>query len=181
MMALVLALMAGSPAHALDCAGGWFEYTCNRFNEAMDHGQHDLYVPFHSHHGRGTYTPERIEELNEQTWGVGYGRSVIDSKGDWHAFYGMVFRDSHFKPEYLAGYGWQTYWGRSDSLQAGLGYTAFVTIRSDYNDYLLPIPLILPMASLRYESASLMATYLPRFSPNKGNGDVLFFFAQFAF
>jgi palmitoyl transferase len=179
--AFVLALAAGGPACALDCAGGWFEYTCDRFNEAIDHGRNDLYVPFHSHHGRSTYTPERIEELNEQTWGVGYGRSVIDLKGDWHAFYVMGFRDSHFKPEYLAGYGYQTYWGRSDSLQAGLGYTVFLTVRSDYADYHLPVPAILPMGSLRYKNASLMATYLPRISVHKGNGDVLFFFAHFGF
>jgi len=179
-MILVLALAAGGPAHA-DCTGNWFEYTRDRFREAIDHGQNDLFVPFHSHHGRGTYTQDRIEELNEHTWGVGYGRSVIDCKGDWHAFYGMAFYDSHFKPEYLAGYGWQTYWGRPDSLQAGLGYTIFLTTRSDYADYLLPVPAILPMGSLRYKSASLMATYLPRISVHKGNGDVLFFFAQFGF
>jgi hypothetical protein len=93
----------------------------------------------------------------------------------------MGFRDSHFKPEYLAGYGYQTYWGRSDSLQAGLGYTVFLTVRSDYADYHLPVPAILPMGSLRYKNASLMATYLPRISVHKGNGDVLFFFAHFGF
>jgi hypothetical protein len=37
------------------------------------------------------------------------------------------------------------------------------------------------MGSLRYKNASLMATYLPRISVHKGNGDVLFFFAHFGF
>jgi lipid IVA palmitoyltransferase len=180
-IALALALSAGGPAHACDWAGSWLEYTCYQLKDALDHGQQDLYVPFYSIHGRSTYTPEKLSELNAHTWGLGYGRSVINGDGDWYSLYGMAFQDSHDKPEYLAGWGYQTYWGSRDSLQAGLGYTVFVTLRSDYGNYLLPIPGILPLASVRYGSASLMASYVPRLSANKGNGDVLFFFARFSF
>jgi palmitoyl transferase len=179
--AAALAFAAGGPAHALDCAGDWFEYTCERFKEAMDRGQNDIYLPFHSHHGTGTYSAEKRAELNDKTWGLGYGRSVIDSRGYWYGFYGVAFRDSHDKPEYMGGYGYQTYWGGAGSLQAGLGYTAFVTTRSDYSHYLVPVPGILPMASVRYANASLMVTYVPRLSNKGGNGDVLFLFGRINF
>jgi lipid IVA palmitoyltransferase len=177
----LLALTAGGPAHACDWAGRWLEYTCDRLKESIDHGRNDLYIPGYTIHGRSTYTPEKLSEFNDHAWGFGYGRSVTDAKGDWYGLYGMAFRDSHYKPEYLGGWGYQTYWGSRDSLQAGLGYTVFATVRSDYGHYLIPLPAILPLASVRYGNMSLMASYVPRLSANKGNGDVLFFFAQIGF
>jgi palmitoyl transferase len=147
----------------------------------VDHGDDDLYLPIEAHHGRGTYTADKIKTYNEQPRGLGYGRSVTDGKGDWHGYFAMAFSDSHFKPEYMIGYAYQTYWGNPGSLEAGLGYTLFVTTRSDYDHYLLPVPGITPLASLRYKRLSLMASYVPRLSVHKGNGDVLFIFARIGF
>ena len=183
--AVILLLAMNESAWAFDCPGSslleWIKTTCGHFNDAVDRGENNLMLPFYSHHGRGTYTAEKISTYNEHTRGIGYERSITDTKGDWHGFFAIAFSDSHFKPEYAAGYNYQTYWGDSGSLQAGLGYQVFVTTRSDYDHYLTPVPGLLPMASLRYRSFSLMATYVPRLSANGGNGDVLFMFARIGF
>lgn len=155
-------------------------YKCDRIREAIDDGRNDLYLPFHAHHGRGTYAPDKIAQFNERNWGIGYGRSVIDSHGDWHGLYLMAFQDSHYKSEPLGGYAYQTYWGAKNSVQAGLGYTVFLTARSDIGRY-TPVPGILPLASLRYRKASLMLADIPRVPSRKGVGDVLFFFGRVEF
>ncbi len=49
-----------------------------------------------------------------------------------------------------------------------------VTARSDVAHY-LPLPLALPIASVRYRKASLMGTIIPRL-PGLNDGDVAFFF-----
>jgi len=45
----------------------------------------------------------------------------------------------------------------------------------------VPIPVILPVASLKYRKATLMATYIPTVNNGINNGSVLFGFARFGF
>jgi palmitoyl transferase len=179
MAAFVLLLARGTDACAFDCTATWLEQFCSQFNDAMQHGATDSYLPFYAYHGRGTFTRQELATINEHTWGAGVGRSTFDSAGDWHGFYAMGFSDSSYRPELLAGYGYQTYWGSPDAPQVGLGYAAFVTVRRDFDHYLLPVPALLPMASVRLERFSVMATYLPRISA--GEGDILFLFARLSF
>ena len=91
----------------------------------------------------------------------------------------MVFRDSHYKPQTVFGYGYQRYLS-NDALHFGVGYTIFLTTRGDIAKG-FPIPAILPLASINYKDASLMATYVPRLSGDKGNGDLLFLFGRISF
>ena len=70
-----------------------------------------------------------------------------------------------------------TYVSGAHNLKAGLGYTAFLTTRSDIGHY-TPIPGILPIASLEYGKVSLDATYVPG---GKGFGNILFFWGKFHF
>jgi len=44
----------------------------------------------------------------------------------------------------------------------------------------VPVPLLLPMASVRYRKASIMATLLPRL-PGINVGDVAFFWGRYEF
>lgn len=185
-MAVLLAGAASAlPARAFECSegGNWLEHHCARASLALREGRHDLYLPLHAHHGRDTYTPERIAEFNENALGIGFGRSVIDQHsrwlGDWHGVYVMGFRDSHYKLQTMAGYGWQTYIGPG-KLKLGLGYTAFLTSRRDIAGG-FPVPAVLPMGSLNYGNASLMAAYVPRLSGRQGNGDVLFLFGHYSY
>ena len=65
-----------------------------------------------------------------QTSGFGIGRGYYDQKGNWHGVYAMGFQDSHFKAEWVVGYGWKTHWQVLGDLNVGLGYTAGITTRS---------------------------------------------------
>ena len=83
----------------------------------------------------------------------------------------------------MAGYAWLTYWRPSPAsdLRAGLGFTALITARTDYDHYLLPLPGLLPIGEIAVDRVSIMAAYIPRLSAHKGNGDVLFMFARISF
>jgi palmitoyl transferase len=89
----------------------------------------------------------------------------------------MGFQDSHFKPQWQAGYGWQAKWGERSGLNAGLGYTVFLTARTDIGHY-IPIPGILPIASIGYKKFSVEGTYVPG---GGGNGNILFFWGKLSF
>ncbi len=145
-------------ALAFDCSedSGWLSHKCSRIAEALRQGAHDLYLPLHAHHGRHTYSAQRVSEFNENSLGIGFDRSVIDPHnrwlGDWHGVYLMGFRDSHYKLQTMLGYAYQSYLG-TGKLKLGLGYTAFLTSRSDIAGG-VPVPAVLPMASINYGRAS---------------------------
>ncbi|MBA3996564.1 MAG: phospholipid:lipid A palmitoyltransferase [Candidatus Accumulibacter sp.] len=179
-------LLAGSLALPLGSARadapeaptpGFFDRVQQRVESTWRDGQTELYVPLHTRHMRWAYTREQIDGYNETPLGLGLGRGRYDANGDWHGLYVMGFQDSHFKPEYMFGYGYKTYWPVSGALKAGLGYTAFLTTRSDIAHY-TPVPGILPIASLEYERFSLDATYVPG---GKGNGNILFIWSKVRF
>lgn len=184
-------LLAGSflvlfaaPVMALDCSLLHFDFftdKCVKGVAAYDHGDNTLLFSGYSYHHRGTYTAERLRELNERAWGLGFARAVEDDQGDWHAVYGLVFRDSHFKYQKMVGYGWQTYWDVLGNLKVGAGFTAFVASRPDiYGN--APFPGALPMLSLRYDRAQLMLVPIPKVNPHTtGNGNVIFIFGSYKF
>src|SRR5262249_45958107 len=116
-------------------------------------------------------------ELNDIAWGGGYGRSVVDADGDTHSVYVLASQDSHYKPQYFAGYLWTTYWPLAGNLQGGLGYTVFLFARSDIGNY-VPLPGIVPPASLRWGRAELLGVYVPGVAHA---GNVGYVFARFSF
>lgn len=154
-----------------------FDRATQRLATTWRDGQTEIYLPLHTHHLRSAYSRDKIDSFNEETYGLGIGRGSYDQDGDWHGLYVMGFRDSHSKPEYMAGYAYKTYWKLAGELKAGLGYTAFLTTRSDIGHY-TPIPGILPIASLEYRQFSLDTTYVPG---GKGSGNILFFWGKFHF
>lgn len=158
-------------------APGFFARVQERIESTWRDGQTELYIPLRTYHMRGAYTHEQLAGYNEAPYGLGIGRGRYDEKGDWHGLYVMGFQDSHFKPEYMLGYGYKTYWPVGGAIKAGLGYTAFITTRSDIGHY-TPIPGILPIASLEYNKLSLDATYVPG---GKGNGNILFIWSKVRF
>jgi lipid IVA palmitoyltransferase len=196
---LSLARIAAALAAVLGCAGApasvlaqslcdsslltWVKSNCEGARTAWDSEDYDVYVSGIAHHGRGTYTSEKIRTFNEKSWGGGAGKRYVDGDDHTHLLYAIAFKDSHFKPEYMAGYGWLTHWhplGDSGP-RLGLGFTTFVTLRSDYSHYFFPVPGILPLAELGWSRASLLAAYVPRLTGNGGNGDVLMLFGKISF
>lgn len=177
---LIIAVMFSLTGHAYafcDNTDSLLDTACQTVSDTWTQGGHDLYVPFYSYHLRFAYSQDKIDSFRENTWGIGYGRTRYDESGNIDNLYGMTFQDSHSKPEYIAGYAHQWVAGQPKGLHAGLGYTVFLTARSDIHHY-LPIPGILPIASINYDKISVNTAYVPG---GKGNGNVLFFWSKFGF
>lgn len=130
---------------------------------------YELYVPVNTWHNRSFYTAKKIDEFNEQPWGLGIGKYRYDEDGDWHALYTMAFLDSHSDIEPLVGYGFQKVWRPTGNFRLGAGYSVGLTIRSDLN--YIPIPIIVPLASIEYKKVAVQSTYIPG---GNGNGNILF-------
>lgn len=158
----------------------WLQAAKDRVTQIADQGSADLYVSGLAHHGRSTYTKEKLNELNEHAWGLGYGKTLRNERGDDESLYAFILKDSHRHPQYMAGYAYE--WIvpiPHTSLELGLGGTAMLMSRQDYFGS-IPFPLALPMASIGTKNARVMFAYVPRLSANKNNGDVLLVFARFA-
>ena len=181
----VLALVVGAFSIAGPAQADWwqdtkdlFAYKYARSKDAFFNGRNDYYLSGLIWHMPWAYSSERRhDELNEAAWGAGFGRSVVDANGNTHSLYALVAQDSHYQPQYTAGYLWMTYWPLAGRLQGGLGYSVFVFSRDDIgNRY--PVPAALPAASLRYREIELIGTYVPGFTQG---GEVAYFFARFNF
>ena len=147
---------------------------CKNLTETWNEGNDSVYLPFYAYHLRSAYSKEKIDSFREDTYGIGYGRTRYDEKNNSDELYGMVFLDSHSKPEYIAGFAHQWIAGTLKDVHAAIGYTAFLTARSDIMDY-TPIPGILPIASVGYKKININTTFIPG---TKGNGNVFFFWSK---
>jgi len=173
----LLLTLSSSLSHALCDSHSLITIACQHIEDTWTNGDNDLYVPFHAHHLHYAYSEEKIDTFNENSWGLGYGRSHYLDNGNWEGVYGMAFLDSHNDIEPMIGYAYQWIWGDQEALHAGLGYTVFITARSDIMNY-VPFPAALPIASINYKRVSLNTTFLPG---GKGNGNILFFWSKIGF
>lgn len=165
-------------AHADDDSNSLWQDTKNHVANIWDHGDNAIYLSGVAHHGRGTYTKEKLNELNEHAWGAGFGRTLRNERGNDESLYGFVLKDSHRHPQYMAGYAYEWVFPVARTgLEVGLGGTAMVMSRQDYF-HSIPFPVALPMASIGTQKAKVMFAYVPRLSKNKNNGDVLLIFGR---
>jgi palmitoyl transferase len=156
-----------------------WQQTKDRVNAIADQGSNELYVSGYAYHGRGTYTREKLDQLNEEAWGGGFGRTLRNASGNDESLYFMGISDSHKQPQFMGGYAYEWVWPIARTgVETGLGYTAMLMSRQDYLSG-VPFPIVLPVASIGVKGAKLMASYVPRLSKNRGNGDVLFMFLRF--
>ncbi|GKW17970.1 lipid IV(A) palmitoyltransferase PagP [Pectobacterium actinidiae] len=165
--------MADSNASASDeHEESWWQRSKNNLSTTWNSPQsHDIYIPTITWHNRWTYDKEKTDKYNERPWGAGYGVSRLDKDGDWHGLYIMAFKDSYNKWEPIGGYGYEKRWRpiSDQDFQLGLGFTAGVTMRDNWN--YIPIPVLLPLASISYSKLSFQATYIPG---TYNNGNVFF-------
>lgn len=163
---------------------GWWQHTKDtaraKATTINDQGKASLFLSGYAHHGRNTYTAERIDSFNENAWGLGYGKTLRNPNGDEEYLFGMAISDSHYDPQLIAGYAYQWIWPVAGTLEIGAGWTAMLVSRTDTWGG-VPFPAVLPVASIGTPDAKLMAAYIPRISNNKGNGDVLFVFGRINF
>lgn len=142
-------------------------------------GGWELYFPIYTYHMPYAYTETLLRSYNDSPWGAGIGRGRYNEAGNWEGLFVMEFADSHAKPEYQGGYAWLKTWHpfKNKDARTGLGYTAFITARSDYWGY-RPFPGILPVAGIGWKKVDLQSTFVPGL---KNNGNVLFTWLKFSF
>lgn len=180
--AVVAMLALPSCAHAVECADfwSWVEKGCRRVVDTYQQGGDELILSGYSYHLPSTYTPEKRAELNSNAWGGGWARTVEDADGDAHSVGFFAFLDSHKHVQSNLGYTYSTYWGPRERLQPGLGFFAGIVQRPDIAGG-VPFPAVLPIASLRYGQATLIATYIPTLNGGINHGSTLFVFGSYAF
>lgn len=136
----------------------------------------DIYLPLHTWHNRFMYDQEKTDEYNEDPYGVGIGISKYDEHNNWNGIYILEFQDSNNRIEPMLGYGWEKQYYLDNGIRLGLGYTVLVTLRDDWMKYKLPVPGILPLASISYKDLTIQNTYIPG---TYNNGNVWFVWARY--
>lgn len=134
----------------------------------------DFYLPVNTWHNRLVYSDEDVDRYNEFPVGAGFGYSRYDEDGDWHSLYALGFSDSNYEFEPFVGYGYEKQWGKPSGWHYGLGFTLAITAREEMG--YIPIPIILPLASIGYKRVTLQSSYVPGSS---SNGNVLFTWVRF--
>ncbi len=178
--ALITFTATGALAFGCDNFWSWIARPCNKGAAAWDHGDDELIFTGYAYHLRSTYTAEKLKQLNEHAEGGGWARTITDPDGDQHILFAFAFHESHNKIQWNAGYLYSTYWGPQDGLRGGLGVATFIVQRPDIAGG-IPIPAILPIASLNYGRVTMMATYIPTVNSGINNGSVAFVFGRYAF
>lgn len=158
---------------------GMFAHKREAISDAIRIGQWESYASGYAWHLPYQYQGETRARLNETTWGGGVGRTILDGDGDRHSVCLLVFSDSHRTPQWNLGYGWQRYWSPTPDFGLGGGYLAFLFSRRDVANN-LPIPALLPCASIRYRGIELIGMFIPRISRDI-TGDVLYFCLRMPF
>ena len=173
-----------SPAQAQESNGyleGFLTRAAEGARRIYNEGRTDLYLSGAYWHLPFAYSRERRQELNAHAWGFGLGRSLVDGRDNEESLYAITSSSSHFKPQYAVGYTWLARWRLSGDFRIGAGYSAFIYARSDIYHY-LPLPGIVPMASVGTDRASLLAGYLPGIAKGiTGRGNVIYAFGKISF
>lgn len=151
-------LLTVSNAHAWECAewGEWFADRCAGTKEAWKQGDWNLMVPFYTWHAPWKFNNR--DEQNSFPLGAGIARTA-ESGRNTDMLVAMAFQDSHYKPMYVAGYGYLYNWGAQRSSHAGIGFAAVLFARTETN--YIPVPGIVPIASAGYSRFSVNGTYIP--------------------
>lgn len=161
-LALSGSLSYGSPVFSCDVGAEWVRSFCERAARVANHGTWDAYVLGYGYHFDRA-KPEQVDPMNARSYGAGAGKHWTDAAGNEDLLFAFAFLDSHDHVEPVAGYARQWFtrpW--LGGLQFGAGFAAAITARNDVLHY-VPVPVVAPVASLRYRRASLMATVMPRF------------------
>src|SRR5882672_5639265 len=78
------AVGAQEPAYSCEKVWKWLEPNCEGARQAWKGHDWDLYLFGYAHHGRSTYTEEKLATLNENAWGAGIGKRFVDANARTH-------------------------------------------------------------------------------------------------
>ena len=150
---------------------GWWSEVLDGTKRIWNEGSEDFYVSGYFYHSPHKFSRQKRDEYNDDAWGGGYGRTLTEDSDNQRILYGLVVRDSHQKPLYLAGYAWLARWDFVRDVRVGAGYSALVIAHSTSTNY-WPVPLLAPLLSIGTSNAAIYATYF--------NG-IGFFFTKVSF
>ena len=158
---------------ALRDRGGFWR----NLGDTLRYGETMEFVPVSTYHLRFAYTPEKIASYTEWPLGLGFGRALTDAQGNRREVFAIVHEDSAARVQYNLGYIY--FWSQpllasSRSVTLGAGYVLLLMGRWDWS--YVPLPLILPIASLTVSRVSVESTFVPGWI---GYGNVLFTWLQF--
>jgi lipid IVA palmitoyltransferase len=185
-LTLALTIAWGAlPAHAADPTPaaqgpGWIDRVQQEFTRVWQQGSPGIYLPLYTYHSRSGYTREKLDELNELTWGLGYHRTLRDASGNYRSLFAMGLSDSHRDLQLQVGYSYEWVWQRAGPLELRLGGSALIFRRTDIYGG-VPFPGLLPLLSAGTRNFDMKLTHIPRISKNLNNGDVTFFMATYTF
>ena len=161
---------------------GWFKSTYNAaagtVENLYDNGRLSMILSGEAHHGRGTYTTEKIDSFTEKVWGLGMSKELRDDKDNEESISFVVMADSHYSPQVTATYSYQWMKGLGNNWEIGAGYTAGLFSRADILGG-VPFPGALPLVTIGTHENKLLISYIPRLS-GTGDGDVLYLALRFA-
>lgn len=169
-MTIFLFLIVLTSACEKECCGSPIHTLYQNFNDLLLNGDTEVYLPGYAWHNRLAYEKNRIKKYNENAWGGGLGKAKFDKYQNQHSLYAFAFLDSHADIEPIAGYAFQKTFSITDHSYFGLGFTVFLTSRSDLFNF-FPFPGALPWLSLSLDRFTFIGTYVPG---AKGAGNVLF-------
>jgi len=155
----------------------WFKPVCEHMSRIWTEGETDLYMTGYAWHNRYRYSPEKIKSYNEAALGGGLGKSYYTKDNNWNGLYAFAFLDSHTEVEPIAGYGFLKRVAIFKETTVGVGYTVFLTSRTDII-HRIPFPGALPLVAVSHKRLSLYGTYVPGAF---GAGNILFCFAKYMF
>jgi len=175
----LIALGLPGPASALECAEfwSWADKGCRHIVDTYQQGGNSLLVSGYEWHIPYSWTAEARARENENAWGAGWARSCEKVNGDTENVFFLVFEDSHRKAQLNLGYTWTTYWLSREGVQPGLGFTAAFIQRPDIASG-WPVPVILPLFTLRYQRFEVLSTYIPKLNGGVNHGSVLYVFGK---
>lgn len=156
---------------------GFVAKITNRLKEIYKDGQEVVYFSGFAYHDRNTYTRDKLNQLNEEAWGFGYGRERINESGNYESINAIAFLDSHRDPSYTLAYFWQKLFRVSGSTTLGAGFSAGLTSRSDILNH-IPVPFAFPAFSVNVGKYSLMSIFIPKLNGGINHGAVLFLFLK---
>ena len=167
------------PQSETNFAERWWNASKNKVTRIYDEGKNDFYLTLYAYHDRFTYTPEKLEELNEGAYGFGFGRSILNEKGNTEMLFAMTHLDSHSDVQVNVGYAWVKNFNFIGSSKLGVGYAAGLVSRSDFANR-IPIPFALPLGTIDFGNGSVNMILIPKLNDGINNGNVLFIFAKFS-
>ena len=150
---------------------GWFSGAWDGVKRIWKEGGSDLYLSGRYWHSPWGFSDEDRARYDDWGLGGGFGRRLIDEKGNERMLYALVVQDSFEKPMYLGGYGWLARWKAGGDLRLGAGYSIVIISNSTASDY-IPFPAPVPLVSFGTEKVSLYGTYF---------NSIAYFFAKLSF